>query len=342
MLPSVDANRRVFLQTAAAAALAVTIGGRTGLAAGDAKASPPAGARRATLAPDQFREKIEGPIFSLPTPFTSTFDVDHAGITKSVDRAAKAGIKLFALTSGNGEYATLSYDEIKALTRTFVEAVAGRGLVIAAGDGWWTGQAVDYAKHADSIGADAVQVQIPARRGGDDSVVKHYRDVAAATKLPIVLHGDFSSPLLKKLVEIPAVSAMKEDVTLDYYIARQIEFGDRVAIFGGGGEHRFLVGMPYGSRAFYSVYAPFAPDVAMKYWTAFQSGDVKQAADLVRKYDHPYIQKFSRQFWHASMEYFGVAQRYLRPPTESYTDEQMKELKPFFDVQGLDPKTYAS
>ena len=61
-----------------------------------------------------------------------------------------------------------------------------------------------------------------------------------------------------------------------------------------------------------------------------------------RKYDHPYIQKFSKQFWHGSMEYFGVAQRYLRPPVESYTDAQMKELKPFFDGQGLDPGAYAS
>ena len=42
------------------------------------------------------------------------------------------------------------------------------------------------------------------------------------------------------------------------------------------------------------------------------------------------------------MEYFGVAQRYLRPPVESYTDAQMKELKPFFDGQGLDPSNYAS
>ncbi len=295
---------------------------------------------RAILSPDEFRKKIEGPIYSLPTPFTAAFDVDHAGITKSVDRAAKAGIRLFMLTSGNGEYASLSYDEIKALTRTFVEAAGGRGLVVVAGDGWWTGQAVDYAKYAESVGADAVQIQIPSRKGGDDAVVKHYREVAAATKLPIVLHGDFSAPLLRKLVGIPAIAAMKEDVTLDYYIARQIEFGDRIAIFGGGGEHRFLVGMPYGSRAFYSVYAPFAPDVAMKYSAAYHSGDMKQAAALVRKYDHPYIQKFSKGFWHASMEYFGVAQRYLRPPMESYTDAQMKELKPFFDGQGLDPKTY--
>ena len=322
--------------------VAATFGAVTrNFAWGDAS-SRSSGRRSGILAPNEFRKQVEGPIYSLPTPFTSTFDVDHAGIKKSVDRAAKAGIKLFMLTSGNGEYATLSYDEIKAVTRMFVESVAGRGLVVAAGDGWWTGQAADYAKYAESIGADAVQVQIPTRRGGDEAVVKHFRDVAAATKLPIVLHGDFAAPLLRKLLaEIPAIAAMKEDVTLDYYIARQIEFGERIAIFGGGGEHRFLVGMPYGSRAFYSVYAPFAPDVAMKYWAAFQSGDVKQAADLVRKYDHPYIQKFSKQFWHGSMEYFGVAQRYLRPPMESYTDAQMKELKPFFDGQGLDPAAYA-
>jgi 4-hydroxy-tetrahydrodipicolinate synthase len=334
-------NRRSVLKAAAGIGVAVTFGEMArGVARADTPA--PAGGKRTPLAPDEFRKRIEGPIYSLPTPYTSSFDVDHAGIKKSVDRAARAGIKLFMLTAGNTDYGMLSYDEIKGVTRTFVEAVGGRGLVVAAGGPWWTGQAVEYAKYAESIGADAVQVQIPSSRGTDDSLTKHYAAVASAMKLPIVLHGDFSAPVLRKLLaDVPAVSALKEDVTLDYYIARQIEFGERIAIFGGGGEHRFLVGMPYGSRAFYSVYAPFAPDIAMKYWTVFQSGDVKQAADLIRKYDHPYIQRFSKPFWHASMEYFGVAQRYLRPPVEFYTEAQMKELKPFFDGQGLDPAKYA-
>ena len=338
-------GRRTFLKTVSAAGIAAAMGTFTasGAPADTQSNAAPAATTRPPLAPDEFRKRIEGPIYSLPTPFTATFDVDHTGIKKSVDRAAKAGIRLFMLTSGNGEYESLTYDEVKALTKTMVEATGGRGLVVAASGGWWTAQTVDYAKYAESIGADAVQIQIPTRRGGDDSVVKHYKEVAAATKLPIVLHGDFAAPLLRKLLaEVPAVCAMKEDVTFDYYIARQIEFGDRIAIFGGGMEHRLLVGMPYGSRAFYSAYSPFAPDVSMKYWEAYQSGDMKKVAALVRKYDYPYLQKFSKQFWHGSMEYFGVAQRYLRPPMESYTDAQMKELKPFFDGQGLDPGAYAS
>ena len=336
------ASRRSFLRSAGAVALATAVSAR--FVAGDqTPATAPARRDRQPLDPTAFRRAIEGPIYSLPTPFTADFAIDFAGVAKSVDRAAKSGIRLFSLTGGNSEYDALSYEEIKSLTRAFVEAVGGRGLVIAAGGGWWTGQAVDYAKYAESIGADAVQVQIPTRRGGEDAVVRHFRAVAEATRLPIVLHGDFAAPLLRKLVEIPPVAAMKEDVTLDYYIARQIEFGERLAIFGGGGEHRFLVAQPYGSRAFYSVYAPFAPDVAMQYWRAFQSADLKQAAELARKYDHPLIQRFSKGFWHASMEYFGVAQRYLRPPQESFTDEQIRtDVKPFYDKQGLSPESYAT
>jgi dihydrodipicolinate synthase/N-acetylneuraminate lyase len=333
-------NRRGFLRTALATGVATSLGVRVQVTVADTSAATP---RRGILSPEEFRKQVVGPIFSLPTPFTATFDVDHAGIRKSVDRAAKAGIKLFMLTSGNGEYESLTYDEIKAVTKSMVEAAAARGLVVAASGGWWTAQAIDYAKYAESIGADAVQIQIPSRRSGDESVVKHYQEIAAATKLPIVLHGDFSAPLLRKLLaEVPAVCAMKEDVTLDYYIARQIEFGDRIAIFGGGMEHRFLIGQPYGSRAFYSAYAPFAPEVGMKYWEAYQSGDTTKVAALVRKYDYPYLQKFSKQFWHGSMEYFGVAQRYLRPPVDSYTDAQMKELKPFFDGQGFVPQASSS
>jgi dihydrodipicolinate synthase/N-acetylneuraminate lyase len=336
-------DRRTFLKSASAAIAIAALGPHRGSVASADQIARGDTRTRSVLSPDEFRKQIVGPIFSLPTPFTATFDVDHAGIRKSVDRAAKAGIKLFMLTSGNGEYESLTYDEIKAVTKSMVEAVAGRGLVVAASGGWWTAQAIDYAKYAESLGADAVQIQIPTRRGGDDTVVKHYKEVSAATKLPIVLHGDFSAALLRKLLpEVPAVSAMKEDVTFDYYIARQIEFGDRIAIFSGGMELRLLVGTPYGSHAFYSAYAVFAPDVSMKYWEAYQAGDVKKVAALVRKYDYPYLQKFSKQFWHGSMEYFGVAQRYLRPPVESYTDEQMKELKPFFDGQGLDPKAYQS
>ena len=61
--------------------------------------------------------------------------------------------------------------------------------------------------------------------------------------------------------------------------------------------------------------------------------------DIVEKYDHPLIShRFSHPFWHASLDYFGVAGRYLRPPQHTYTNEEMKEVKAFYDRIGVYPR----
>jgi len=157
-----------------------------------------------------------------------------------------------------------------------------------------------------------------------------------------VLHGQYSKSLFEKLLKIDAIVAMKEDGALSEYVERQIAVGNRINIFGGGQEYRYIVGYPYGARAFYSTYSTFAPDISMKFWKAIQANDLKAAVEITTKYDYPYLAGFTHQWWHATLEYFGVGERYLRPPQLSYTDEQMKEVKAFFDRQGIDPVSYRS
>jgi len=48
--------------------------------------------------------------------------------------------------------------------------------------------------------------------------------------------------------------------------------------------------------------------------------------------------RFPHAFWHATLEYFGVAGRTLRPPQHTSTDEEMKQIKTFFDQLGLYPE----
>jgi 4-hydroxy-tetrahydrodipicolinate synthase len=259
-----------------------------------------------------------------------------------ISRGLRYGVKIFELTAGNSQYFALSYDEIKKLTRTMVEAVEGKGITIAATGAWWTERAVDYARYAESVGADAVQVLMPSPHGGEDSLVRHFEAIAKAVRIPIVLHGQYSDSLLTKLVRIDSVAAMKEDAGLDYYIDRMIGFGDRLNIFGGGAESRYLVGYPYGATAYFATYTGFAPDIAMKFWQAIQQKQLSEAAGITARYDYPFIKRFSVPFWHATLEYFGVAQRYLRPPLVAYTDDQMREVKQFFDEQGLSPDHYRS
>ena len=292
-------------------------------------------ADRRSLSPTEFRERMRGPVLSIPTPFTREYAIDHQAIRNMVTGAADVGVKIFALTHGNGQYAYLTDEEILELTRT-LEAVGNQGITIAAAPGGWTAQVANYARFAASVGADAVQIVRP-ERCDDESVVEHYRIVADACGLPIVLYGDFPSDLLEKLVEVPAVSALKEDVTLNYYIDRQRRFGDRLAIFGGGTESRFLVAQPYGSNCYYSAYTAFAPQAAMDFWKRVQSGDQLGAYAWVNKFDYPFLDRWSHAFWRASIEHFRIGQRYLRPPQRSFTDEQMKGVSSLYDELGLTP-----
>lgn len=322
-------QRRTLLKSAVgAAALAIAPERRT--EAGTTESSTPKPAPSVA----SFQEKLTGPILSIPTPFTSDFRVDFPAVTRMAKQAIKAGIGVFALTSGDGQYQWLEYDEIKQLARTLVEAVAGKGIVISAAGGWWTGQCIDYARFAEKTGADAVQILLP-EIGDEAAVVDHFKAIIDATALPIVLHGNYSVSLLEKLVALPSLAALKEDVTLDYYIDRQRRFGKRLVIFGGGTEYRYIVAQPYGAKAYYSAYAAFAPAESMRFWELARAGRLTEAAAWASKFDHPFLEKWSHAFWRASCEHFGTASRYMRPPNKSFTDAQMKDVKAFFDGVGL-------
>jgi dihydrodipicolinate synthase/N-acetylneuraminate lyase len=224
------------------------------------------------------------------------------------------------------------------LTRMMVEATAGRALTIAATGPWWTGQSEDYARFAESLGADAVQV-LMAPRADDESHFTHYKTVAAATKLGIVIHGAPSVALVKRLTGIDSVVAMKAEFPVETTVAMYQEVGaDRLNIFQGGQKSHFLAFQPYGMKAYFSTFSTFAPEFAMTFWKAVQAGDLKAAREWVLKYDVPFFKRFSHAFWRGTLEHFGMAQRYLRPPDHTITDKEMAALREFYRELGIGPK----
>src|SRR5262245_41822442 len=158
--------------------------------------------RHPRFTPEEVKQRVRGPILTLPTPFTGDFKVDYAGVRNMVELAVANGVVVHELTNGNSQYSVLSYEEIKKLTKVFVEAVRGRGIVIAATGPWWTRQAVDYARYAESVGADAVQVLLPPD-GSVDGYVRHFQEIAAATKLAIALHGAPTPQEIERFIEVP-------------------------------------------------------------------------------------------------------------------------------------------
>ena len=326
-------SRRSFFKIAGAASFAVSI---PWLAiAEEEKPKPPV-----ALPPQEFKQRLAGPILSLPTTFNEDLTVNHDAIHKMIGRALRYRVPIFELTAGNSKYACLEFDEIKAVTRSMIEAVNGEGLTIAATGAWPTDQVIEYASFSKALGASAVQILLPDDIKDEDKLYDHFLKISKRVALPIVLHGQYSRPLLERLASIDSIVAIKEDGELTYYIDREVAFGDRFEMFSGGAENRYLVGYPYGARAFFSTYTGFAPDKPMMFWKAVRQGDLKQAVAITKKYDYPFISRFTHPFWHATLEYFGVAKRFMRKPFETLPDSQLPEVKAFFDGQGIDPRDY--
>jgi 4-hydroxy-tetrahydrodipicolinate synthase len=318
-------NRRTFLKTGA------LVGAFSSL-----PISLEATAGNPRMTPQAFKERLRGPILSIPTPFTSDFRVDSAGVRRMIERALENDITIFELTAGDSQYPYLTYEEIKELTHLVTTTVGNRGVSIIGTDAWWTERVLDFGRYAESVGATALQVLKPP--GAEDpGIVEHYRRIASGTHLPIILHGDFSTPLLDQLTTIDSVVAQKQDVTLDYFVDEIIRFGKRFNCFAGGGLSWYLVGQPYGASAYFDLFATFAPEIAVRFRQAVQRGDYAAEVEIVEKYDHAIIQNFSHPFWRATLEYFGVAGRYLRPPMHTYTDAEMAQLKLFYDKLDLHP-----
>lgn len=149
----------------------------------------------------------------------------------------------------------------------------------------------------------------------------HFRQVARSTRLPLVLHGQPPLEAYEGLAAIPSLAAIKEEFTVDYTTAIYQQFGERWNIFAGGAKARFLTCRAYGMRAYYSGFATFAPEVAMRFWRAVERDGLQAAQAIVWRYDIPFFRRWSLSFWRATLEVFGVARRFQRPPAPTFTDQ---------------------
>jgi dihydrodipicolinate synthase/N-acetylneuraminate lyase len=266
--------------------------------------------------------------------------VDYDAVRRMVGRALKYDIKLFNMTGGNTRYAYLSYEEVKELTRVMAEAVHPRGILMACTSNYDLNRALDYARFAESVGADALQVLAPAESVKGEALVEYYKAIAHKVKLPLSLgNQSLPKPIMHQLLQIPSLVAMKEDSDLSDYIFNLVDYGDRLNIYSGGSQARFLAGYPYGARAYFCSYATFAPWISREFWAAIQRRDLELAYAMCRKYDMPWIENVVNDgFWPATLEYFGLTSRYQRPPLKTFNNQEMEEVRNFYIERNLYPR----
>jgi len=128
-------------------------------------------------------------LVALITPFTASGEVDWAGVEKHVDDVIIAGCDGIVISGTTGETSTLTDPEKLRLVEVAKKVANGRAKIIMAGGSNETAHAIELHKAAVTAGADAAMIVTPYyNKPTQAGVLTHFRLIADATELPVILY----------------------------------------------------------------------------------------------------------------------------------------------------------
>ena len=235
--------------------------------------------------------KLEGIITALVTPFSKNDQVDEEALRELVQFQIKSGVNgLFPLgTTGMGP--AMEPFERKRVAEVVVKEVEKRIPVIVqvgAADPIVT---IDLARHAEQIGADAVASLTPFYyHPGTESIIEHFRRLAAATKLPILVYNipsntgnNVDAKLLVQLSRIPNIVGIKDSSRdfsqlLDFLTNVPHEF----TVINGTDSYLFSA-LCAGVSAGVSATANAFPELFVEMYGSYKGSDLAKGEKLQKK-----------------------------------------------------------
>ena len=132
---------------------------------------------------------FRGSIPALVTPFRDG-RVDERAFQELVEWQIAEGSHGLVPVGTTGESPTLTHQEHKRVVELAVEVAGGRVPVIAGAGSNNTEEALDFARHAEKVGADGLLIVTPYyNKPTQEGLYRHYRAVAEGTRLPIVIYN---------------------------------------------------------------------------------------------------------------------------------------------------------
>ena len=278
-----------------------------------------------------------GVLPAVTTQFDAELGVDLAA-TRAVQSAlVEDGVHGLVVLGTCGENNSLSADEKRSVLRTAVEAVRGRVPIIVGVSELTTAAAAAFARDAEKIGATALMllpamVYVPTAR----ELEFHFRSVAAATALPIMLYNNppayrvgIDTDTLGRLADVPNIVAVKESSTDTRRFTDVVNAcGDRFVLFAGLDDVVFE-GMTLGARGWISGLTNAFPRESLALYAALQSGDLARARKIYRWFlpllhldaEHDLVQSIK-----LAEQIMGRGSERVRPPRLPLTGARREEV----------------
>ena len=231
---------------------------------------------------------FQGSFVALVTPFRNG-QVDEAKLRDLVDFHVANGTDGLVPCGTTGESPTLSHEEHKRVVAAVVEAARGRIPVVAGTGSNSTAEAVDFTRHAEQAGASAALVVNPYyNKPTQEGLYRHFRTVAEATSLPILVYNiqsrtavNVETATLARLVrDCRNIAGVKEaSGNLDQMSQVVAACGPGFSVLSGD-DNLTLPLMAVGGHGVISVIANIVPRDTADMVHAALDGDFKRAREL--------------------------------------------------------------
>ncbi|MEU8030615.1 5-dehydro-4-deoxyglucarate dehydratase [Streptomyces sp. NPDC049099] len=298
------------------------------------------------MTPTPFTERLSdprGPLFFPVTAYGPDGSLDLDAYRTHVRRGVTAGAAAVFACCGTGEFHALLPEEFEACVRVAVEAAGGRVPVVA-GAGYGTALAVRYAQLAEAAGADGLLAMPPYLvLAGQEGLLRHYREIAAATALPLIVYqrdnAVFTPQTVVELARTEGITGLKDglgdlDLMQRIISAVRTEAPGDFLYFNGlpTAEQTQLAYHALGVTLYSSAVFCFAPEIALAYHRALAAGETATVRRLLDGFYRPFVELrdqgrgYAVSLVKAGVRLCGLNVGEVRPPLHEPAEEHVGHL----------------
>ncbi|MDF2959212.1 MAG: dihydrodipicolinate synthase [Paenibacillus sp.] len=235
--------------------------------------------------------KPAGIIPAMVTPFDSFQKVDESALRQLVRRLIEANVHGLFCLGTNGEFFSLSADEKLRVAEIVIEEAQGRLPVYVGAGCASTKETAWLAARLEQMGADVLSVITPYfLTFTQQELIVHYRTVAEATGLPIILYnipsrtGNSLQPrTVMELSKLPSIAGIKDSSGSFDTILQYLELtGPDFAVLAGT-DSLILPTLMAGGHGAIAATANVFPEIVSSIYELWMQGRLEEAELSQRK-----------------------------------------------------------
>ena len=233
-----------------------------------------------------------GTYTAIVTPFRNG-KLDEAALERLIRAQVRAGVDGIVPVGTTGESPTLDYEEHVQMIERSVKLARGWIKVLAGTGANSTSEAIYLTRHAEKAGADgSLQVAPYYNKPTQEGLFQHFRAIARATRLPIVLYSipgrcgiEIGVDTVKRLAQAckNIVGIKEAGGSADRVSQLRAALGPRFEILSGD-DSLTLPFMAVGAQGVISVVSNVIPRQVAQMVKAYAAGKTGAALKLHQKY----------------------------------------------------------